>query len=1068
MRKSMLLGICAILIAIGAFAQTTPVTGKVMDDKGAPVSGASVLEKGTKNGTTTSNDGSFSFKVKPGATLVVSGLGFETKQITASSSNLMVELATDVKSLNEVVVTGTGIATSRRKLGTAVESVTSDKLPAGLTADAGQALVGKIAGAQISSTNGNPGQPVNILLRGINSLRAGTLPMILLDGIQIGATDLNTIDLNIIERIEVVQGAASASLYGAQGANGVIQLFSKKGKGGKTSIDVSSSIANSSLLNVGNVHKAYFHSLDTDANNNVLGSGGGILSFTDNLSTYEENVGWNSLDPNTNNNKPYDKNLKWYDHNAMFFKTANTINNSIAISGSRDKMDFNFSASDNKQETVFKGNGDFRRSNIFSSLGVELMKNLRFRSTTQVALTKNTLLDPTGRTYFYALNNSRPFANYDFKMPDGSYGAYFGDAVGVNGYNPNFQSQYGSFQSKKIDLIQNFNLNYRFNRFVELDAKYGLNYQTQNDVNIIQPQDNNLNADYWQYWLEYYYPRTSFASPTSNVESGELNNTEYKTTFQNFVATANIRFDFQRDFKLKIPLKSSTLIGYDYRKNNFSQYATWAADIPSFTPFNATQLATQRVATDLKSSFLTYGYLIDQKFEWADIAGVTAGFRSDYSSAFGRGQTPQAFPHANGFLRISEFDFWKNSKLSNKFTEFKIRAAYGEAGIQPGAFDRQPTLTTRNMGTASAFVFRTNNPNPDLNVEISKELEIGTDMGFSLLEGSWFKTANLSFTYWKRSSDNTIYAVDAAPSSGTGTVLNNAYGLKSNGIQASLNLGVYSSKDFTWNFTALFSKQTSEISSVIGQPVVVTSAAGSVGLVLNAGEKIGQLYGFRMLRAVDETDEQGKVYIAKADQANFQVASNGWVVYSNPALPNYKQPYVTPNTYSLGDPNPKFNMSFINEFAYKDFLQVSFQVDWINGSNLYNQTKGWMYRDGIHSDYDNPVTINGTTGAWAAFYRGAYAQVSRNGTKNYYYEDASFARLRNISAAIDFARLFKIKQVRKLQLVLSGRNLLTATKYTGYDPEISSGESNSAFDRGVDHNTVPNLKTYQVGLNIGF
>ena len=229
MRKSMLLGICAILIAISGFAQTTPVTGKVMDDKGAPVSGASVLEKGTKNGTTTSNDGSFSFKVKPGATLVVTGLGFEAKQITASSSNLMVELATDVKSLNEVVVTGTGVATSRKKLGTAVESVTADKLPAGLTADAGQALVGKIAGAQISTTNGNPGQPVNILLRGINSLRAGTLPMILLDGIQIGATDLNTIDLNIIERIEVVQGAASASLFGAQGANGVIQLFSKKG-----------------------------------------------------------------------------------------------------------------------------------------------------------------------------------------------------------------------------------------------------------------------------------------------------------------------------------------------------------------------------------------------------------------------------------------------------------------------------------------------------------------------------------------------------------------------------------------------------------------------------------------------------------------------------------------------------------------------------------------------------------------------------------------------------------------------------------------------------------------------
>jgi hypothetical protein len=127
-----------------------------------------------------------------------------------------------------------------------------------------------------------------------------------------------------------------------------------------------------------------------------------------------------------------------------------------------------------------------------------------------------------------------------------------------------------------------------------------------------------------------------------------------------------------------------------------------------------------------------------------------------------------------------------------------------------------------------------------------------------------------------------------------------------------------------------------------------------------------------------------------------------------------------------------------------------------------------MYRDGIHSDYEKPITINGETGAWTAFYRGVYAQRQANGTKDYFYEDASFMRLRNISVGLDIAKVFKITAIRKLQLVLSGRNLWTMTNYTGMDPEVSSGTANSAFDRGTDHNTMPNYKSYQVGLNIGF
>ncbi|MEK0423014.1 MAG: hypothetical protein RLZ95_924, partial [Bacteroidota bacterium] len=266
MGKKILVIVCAFFLTFTVgHAQTVTITGKVIDEKNAPVVGASVLEKSTKKGTSAGSDGSFTISVKKGATLVVSALGYEGTEVFASSNNLTIKLTSEVKALADVVVTGVGAATSKKKLAFAVESVNLSNQVKVPTGDVGQQLVGQIAGAQIQSTNGNPGRPLQILLRGINSVQAGTSPMILIDGIEARGTSLNSIDVNIIERVEVVQGAAAASLYGAQGANGVIQLFTKKGKAGKVNIEFSSSATTNELLNIGGLSKAKNHAFVTDA-----------------------------------------------------------------------------------------------------------------------------------------------------------------------------------------------------------------------------------------------------------------------------------------------------------------------------------------------------------------------------------------------------------------------------------------------------------------------------------------------------------------------------------------------------------------------------------------------------------------------------------------------------------------------------------------------------------------------------------------------------------------------------------------------------------------------------------
>jgi TonB-dependent starch-binding outer membrane protein SusC len=1050
-----------LLICEGLFAQTRQVTGKVVDPSGTPVPAATIKIKGSKTGTSAGFDGTFTLHVNDNAVLIISGIGYETKEVkVGAASTLSVQLVTDAKSLSEIVVTGVGVATSKKKLGISVESINADKMPAAPTASVDQALIGKIPGAQISSVSGMPGAPVNIVLRGINTLQSGTSPMILLDGVQLAATSLNTLDLSTIERVEVVQGAASAALYGAQGANGVIQLFSKKGRLGKTNIDISSNVTNNTFLNVGKVHKAHFHSYVTDGNNNILADDGSIMTQDPATGLFSGNVTWNSTDPTVINNKPYNANLKYYDHYKDLFVSANTLNNSISISGAKDKSDYFISASNNYQATNFRNDGYYSRSNFMGNFGVELAKGLKFRSITQIAYTRNTVIGD--QALFYEANNTRPFANFEFKDQQGNYARFYGNASGQNGDNPNYDTHYTQNIENRVDLVQTFDLGYKFPKFVDLDLKYGMNWENDPNTFTFANQASNANA--------IANGATGGGIRLNNATdlNGEIDRNTFDDLFQNLLATTNIHFDLQNDFKLNLPIKSNTEIAFDWRHDKQNVYDSYTVGLPAYTPVTAAEGEAYNVTTATSTPFITYGYLVNEKLDFGDIAGVAGGFRTDYSSAFGSGHSPFTFPNANAFFRVGELPFWKDGSIGNIIPEFKFRAAYGEAGIQPHPFDRYVTLSTANLGANNAFYLGNGQPNADLNVEVSKEKEFGTDLQFNVLKGNWLKTIGLSVTYWDRNTNNAIWADDVAPSTGIGTVKANAFSLGSNGIQFALNLAMLTSRNLSWNFTTNFGHETSKITSTNGPPVVLTASAGSTGYTLQAGEKIGQLFGYEVIHSVGQLDPAtGQPFIDKADQSQYSVASNGIVVNNA-----NKSPFVSPNLYSLGDPNPKFNASFINEFAYKGMLTLNFQFDWIYGSHIYNQTKEWMYRDGISGDYDKPISIQGgTPEAWTAFYRGMYANVSRDGTKSYFYESASFLRLRNLSLGLDLAKALKMKTLRKVQLVIGGRNLWTKTKYTGMDPEVSSatttGAPNSAWDRGTDHNTLPNYKSYQAGLNIG-
>ncbi len=1070
MRKAKLLTGIAVFLCQLLYARQTDITGKITDSKdGSPIPNATVKIRG--GGVTVTNfDGVFTLHTTAAEVMLeITSIGYLTKSVKfVRGKTLSITLEYDLKSLGEVVVTGVGVATSKKKLGISVESITADKLPPVSSGSIDQALVGKIAGAQISSIDGTPGARTNILLRGINSLQSGTRPMILIDGIEVRATDLNAIDLNNVERIEVVEGAASATIYGAQGANGAIQIFTKKGKAGKISIDVSNSYSSGSYLNTGNLHKPSTHGFKTDANNNVVDNNGVIIQVKpDGTYTAGVNVDgvtqgglvWNSTSPLTDGSKPYNQNLQYYDHFKQLFRSAATINNSISVSGGANKTDFAITASRSYQESAIKKNGGLTRYNFTSNVGTELFKGFKVRSITQTIYQKNNF-NPYftgGSNAIYQMLNVSPFFDLDWKDANGDY-AYRLNAspVSINGANPNYYVQYSSGKGETVSLIQNIQGSYHINRFIDLEAKYGINYEKEDIANIYRNQSQNINA----------ISRSSFIGGFSS-NAGGLSNTSNTTTFQNALASASFHLDLDKDLRLKLPITSTTYVAYDYRKNVYKQYMTTGDGLQLYPVYNMRQTNTQQVTTDLKRPFVTFGWLIDQAFDYGSIGGVKAGMRSDYSSAFGGGSTPQTFYHGNGYFRLSQLKLWQG--ISGIIPEFKLRGGYGEAGIQPGAFDRYITFETKSIGSGLSFYTNSTQKNPDLRVEFSKETEIGADVTININKGEWFSNLGLSTTYWKRKSKDVIFAVDAPSSSGGGGYLTNAFSLSSNGFQFSLNLNVASTKDLTWDFTTTFGHQTSKIDAVsTNSDIVLFASAGSTNLVLKAGDKIGQISGLKAFTSVEQTRKDGTAYINKADQGKYEMVNGVLVDTATRGI------MFTNETYALGDPNPTFNASFINSIRYKDFITLSFQFDWIYKSHLYNQTKEWMYRDGIHGDFGDKVTVNGQTAAFSNYYISAYSDMwgsingARNSTKDYFYEDASFVRLRNVSLAVDAAKFLHIKYFQKLQLVLSGRNLWTGTKYTGFDPEINTGTSNSAYERGIDHNSMPNIKTYQVGLNLGF
>ena len=599
---------------------------------------------------------------------------------------------------------------------------------------------------------------------------------------------------------------------------------------------------------------------------------------------------------------------------------------------------------------------------------------------------------------------------------------------------------------KNTRIINNANLNYKFPKFVELDYKYGVEYWVSEFNDFYKNQEAAPQVD------------EGFWGPS---KKGSMRRDYAKSLYQNSLATLYFRTDFQKDFNSSLPIKTTTQVSYDYRKLDYNSFYSQGLNLPQFPPYIISS-AEQKVSGDGSFRYITFGWLVNQTVDFGNLFGVTGGFRSDYNSEFGDQQKPFNFGRGTAYFRLSEL------LKSDKLTEFKIRGAYGEAGIPPHEFNglyynRQSTLGTITLGNATALFLANTAGNPELGVQVVKELELGTDITYRPGLGDWLGRISFSGSVWRKKNNDIINLADLPPSSGVQNIPENLIDLEVKGIDLSLDADMYTSKSLAWQFGVRFGTFNTKVTRIAnGQPVV------SGVFAVTQGQSLGDFYTVTALTSVGQLRPDKTPYIDPADYGDYEVV-NGMVVNKTT-----KRVVLTdPNDQKVvGNAYPDFNMSFFNTVTFKQNLSLSFQFDWIQGNSIYNITKQWMYRDRIQKDFDKAVTIDGQTGSYVNFWNSLYNSVQRTG---FFVEDGSFLRLRDVTLSYSIANPFKQKWVKNVVLTASGRNLLTFTNYSGLDPEATTGQDSqgnatlgTGSNIGVDYFGVPNLKSYQLGINLQF
>lgn len=1029
-----------------SFAQEKTVSGVVSDATG-PIPGANVVVKGTKNGVQTDFDGKYAIKAKVGDVLVVSFVGMQDTSAKVGASNSINFKLQSGNTLEEVVVVGYGTQ-KKRDVNGSVSKIGGDNIKNIPVQSFDQALSGAAPGVNVSTPNGVLGNQAVIRVRGINSINLSSYPLIVIDGVpswngdnlnQNNASNNPLADINQsdIESVEVLKDASSAAIYGSRAAAGVILVTTKKGKLGKTVVNFDSSASFTSpykLIKVLNAEQ--FTSIKNEglanAGTPANGTTRGFYTMTD------------------ANGRLVDTN--WYD---LTYRTGAAINHSFNISGANEATKYYLAIGQLEQEGMFRNN-DFRRQtgrftldhklNDWISVGGTFNYTNSVNNGLSTGSLNGTSFNSGGaaRLAFAQVPNVGPYNN------DGTYNIVpnrIGN--GKNLTNPQFYNiQYlldnNKYSSQSDHIISNFYINLKLAKGLNFKSLYGID-------NLIVENKEFLGSIHGD-------GATDKGSATNSM------NRYTRKSIQNILDYNKVLFE-KHNF--------SGLLGSE---RQYSSIDAWGAtkkgvSDPFFDEYQGgfntiTSSGNLLIENYLESYFGRINYDYDRKYYFSLNA------RRDGYSAFAPGAKWGNFYGGSVGYTVSEEDFFKNSTIGKYINTLKLRASYGLVGNNQGiASYASSSFYDAGLNGANATLYFSQAGNSKLTWETSKKTDLGLNFGIlnDRITGE--------FGYYKNNIDGLILDVPQASSTGipssnaNNSILTNVGSMTNKGFEFSLNGKVISTDSFKWNVNFNITTQNNLITALDQNNSDITFKTSSLEItsIARVGESIGSFY---VVRTGGVNPANGRRIFYYADGTAVQYdhsnsnSSSRWTKVSDGSVTraaNQAQDGVV-----IGPALPKYFGGFTNTFSYKGF-DLNVLVYFSGGNYIYNGTKAGLRDQRVWNNSTEVLNRWQKAGDVTDIPRIVFGDNVSNGSSfpiSENVEKGDFIKIRNIALGYTLpSDLIKKAGLTKLRFYLSLQNAFTFTKYSGFDPEISSnGNTNGA--PSVDRNSAPMARTFSFGLNL--
>lgn len=1030
-------GILTLLLAFVVqltFAQQKTISGTVSDESG-PLPGVSVLVKGTTSGAETDFDGKYTIKAKAGDVLVFRYLGYKVVQKTVGRSNTInLTMQEDANVLDEIVVTGVARGTSTKKLGFSLAKVDTKALQEVPAADPANALRGKVAGVRIVQPSGNPSSAPQIRLRGSTSISGSQSPLIIVDGI-ITDGSLRDIPVEDIASMEVVKGAAAASLYGSLAANGVIQIITKKGRG-KMNVSLRTEYGFSSIEDPYPVTNKHSYLNDPLGVRNGDWDNDPTTPDTSNFG-FDLSSGNRVLDPDGLFDNEYLS--AQYDNIDALFQPQDITINTIALSGSDNAYNYYLSFQDMNQGGALEPLPPFRRQTVRANFGVKPTDKLEVKFTG--ALTKSDGLNITeqgqGANFFYSALIVEPFINLGAKNADGEF---------LNTGIPGYDVQAGNFQNP-LYVAQFDERTFLRNRtLLGTDLIYDLTDDIQ--VSFSQSMDRTTRSD------SRFVPK-GFQTPTP---SAQLNNGfifERERTWQTNVT--GIQGIYTKTFG---DLNFAATLKYLFESRTYDDLTASGFEIIASGVKNVenTLQANQAVSSQTQRE-IARNYFVNLDFDWKDKVIVNLLGRRDESSLFGSEERSKYFGRGSVAYRLTQ-----DLEIDN-VQELKLRAAYGTSGLRPPVWSAQyETYSVTTSGIQPGVL-----GNNALKPSVSGELELGFD-------ATIFDNVSVVFNYSDTRTRDAIVLVPLPSVAGFSAQYQNIGELASTYWELSVNANIINKDDITWSAGVNFDTGNQRITNLNNVPPFTRSGLGAVDLFrVEEGLPYGTMYGQSFVTNLSDlaTDANGNVLnfggsgtVPGGTVADYSVNADGLVVKTSDLdtanetpLLKYDETTGQNLVSTIGNTNPDFNVGFNTNFTYKNFSFYAL-VDWQQGGDIYNYTRQNLYFNERHIDLEN----FGKAGKHLQYAQNIY---NRAEPTEYFVEDGSYVKIREVSVAYTLnTKKIGLDFLDSVKFSVAGRNLFTFTNYTGWDPEVAINTNPTNFR--LDEYAYPNLRSFSFIAEIKF